>query len=93
MELKTIIFNSELEFREYVIQNSKRISHIIVFEDFLDHTIFFYCFLEGSLIVATKEQSANNFSTYKKIYQQLATELELLINSNADQLDIINLRM
>lgn len=77
MELKTIIFNSELEFRKYVILNSNQASRIIVFEDVLDNTIFFYCFIKEDLIVSAKERSANNFSTYREIYSNLASNLQL----------------
>ena len=91
MGLKTIIFNSELEFRNYVILNSKRISSIIVFEDLLDCTIFFYCFFQEGLIVATKEHSENNFSTYRKIYQQLKAELNLRNEPYLNQQNVIKL--
>lgn len=74
MELKTIIFNSELEFRNYVILNSKDIFHILIFEDVLDCTIFFYCFTKTYWLVATKEPSSKGFSTYEDIYTDLSKE-------------------
>jgi hypothetical protein len=77
--IKTIIFDSEKEFREYVIQNSQNIKSIIVFEDTPDHVIFFYCFLKKGLIIATKEPSTKNFFAYKKSYQKLATKFNLTI--------------
>ena len=77
MELKTIVFNSELEFRKYVILNSNKSSRIIVFEDVLDNVIFFYSFIKDDLIVSTKERLNNNFSTYRKIYSNLTSKLQL----------------
>ena len=44
MNYEMTIFNSEKDFRKYVIQNRNNISQIIVFEDILDHVVFFYCF-------------------------------------------------
>lgn len=91
MELKTIIFNSELEFRKYVILNSKLISQIIVFEDAPDHTIFFYLFVQKGLIIATKEPSSKNFSYYRKIYERLANEFGFNIVPNHYQFGAIRM--
>ena len=77
MELKTIIFNSEPEFREYVILHSKDIERIIVFEDIPDHTIFFYSFTKQGIIIATKEPARKEFSSFQETYTQLANELHL----------------
>ena len=77
--IKTIIFDSEKEFRKYVIQNSQNIKSIIVFEDTPDHVIFFYCFMGKDLIIATKEPASKNFFSYKKLYQKLATKFKLNI--------------
>ena len=72
MSIKTNILNSELEFRDYLIENINYINKIIVFEDILDHVIFFYCFMENNTIIATKELELNNFSYYAKVYKYLA---------------------
>ena len=77
--IKTIIFDSEKEFRNYLTQNQKNIESIFVFEDTPDHVIFFYCFMKKDLIIAAKEPSTKNFFTYKKSYQKLATKFNLTI--------------
>jgi len=86
MELKTIILNSEVELRDYVAKSSHNITQIIVFEDALDNTIFFYCFTKNGLIYACKEPSAKKFRYYKKIYKQLAKKLNLHIFPNSSQI-------
>ena len=77
MGLTTIIFNSESEFRKYIILNAKYVAQIFVFEDELDHVIFFYCITKNHLIVATKEPSSKNFFSYKENYEKLAEKLKL----------------
>ena len=79
VEIKTIIFDSEKEFRNYLTQNQTNIESIFVFEDTPDHIIFFYCFMGKDLIIATKEPSTKNFFAYKKSYQKLATKFNLAI--------------
>ena len=84
MEIKTTIFNSEIEFRKYVILNSDNVSQIIIFEDILDSTIFFYCFTKNSFIVATKEHTKKGIYFDGEIYQRVAKILkfEFAINLN-----------
>ena len=72
MGLKTIILNSEVEFRHYVILHSKEVQRTVIFQDTLDHTIFFYAFLQNMTIVATKEPSYKGLHTYQRLYAQLA---------------------
>ena len=93
MNFKTIIFNSELEFRKYVIQHSKDIQRIVVFEDIPDNTIFFYCFMQKKTITATKESSSKNFFSYLTIYEQLAFKLQLhVISYKHKELEIYKIK-
>lgn len=85
MKFKTIIFNSELEFRRYVFQNVKDIFQIYVFEDVLDHIIFFYCFTQEGSIVATKEPSSNKLSYYIEMYKLLTKEFNICISPDLNQ--------
>lgn len=85
MKSEINIFNSELEFRNHVILNSKRISQIYVFEDILDSIIFFYCFLEDYSVFATKEASSDHFSYYREIYTKLASKYQLKVIENFKQ--------
>lgn len=89
MSLEIITFNSELEFREYVIQHSKGIERLLVFEDTLDQMIFFYCFAKSGSYVATKEHLFENFNAFKHIYTQLANKLELNNTTNYNNNDTI----
>ena len=92
MEFECIIFNSELEFRKYVIQHVKNIQRVLVFEDELDQMIFFYCFTKGHIYVSTKELSIKDFSSFKETYSHLASELHLNIgiyHNDVDTLEFI----
>ncbi len=82
MRLDTIIFNSELEFRNYVIQNLKTIDGLIIFEDPLEDVLFFYGFWQNSVVIATKEHSCSKFEKYKKIYKKIANMYYLNANCN-----------
>ena len=86
MEFKTIIFNSELELRDYVIRHSKGICQIVLFEDILDSTIFFYWFYKERLIIAAKESSQKNFSSFLEKYNRLASEHNFNISSSFNQM-------
>ena len=77
--MDTIIFDSEVKFRKYLIKNSENISNIIIFEDSLDNTIFFYSFTTNNLILASKNSLNNNFEYYLKIYKKIITKLNLNI--------------
>lgn len=86
MEVKTIILNSEQEFRNQVILHPHVISQIIVFEDVLDQTIFFYCFTQNGFIYTCKEPSTKKFHFYKKMYKQLAKKMNLHVFPNSSQI-------
>ena len=89
MELKCIIFDSELEFRKYVIQYSTSIQRIIIFEDSLEQFIFFYCFFEDNVIAAAKELSTKNFSSFKSSYIQLVTKLNCNASIHRNKIDVL----
>ena len=91
MEFESIIFKSELEFRNYVVQNIKDISKIIVFEDILENNLYFYCFINESIIVGTKEQSIKRFDFYKEIYQSLTKEWDFNTIPEQSQFKILKL--
>ena len=80
--MNTIILNTELEFRNYIIKNINNILQIILFEDELDQIIFFYCFFQNDIIIATKEPACKNFSFYKKTYHLLNQELSFIEKEN-----------
>ena len=80
MKYNCIIFDSEKEFRKYLIQKSKSIKRLIIFEDNLDSMIFFYCFMNNKTIVASKEYSYKDFMIFKKDYIMLSNELHLIIS-------------
>ena len=77
MNYEMTIFNSEKDFRKYVIQNRNNISQIIVFEDILDHVVFFYCFNQNKILTTAKETKYKDFSTYYKIYSLLSKKFNL----------------
>lgn len=91
MELKTIILHSEYEFRNFVISSSQDISHIIIFEDTLDCTNFFYCFDKNGSIIATKELIYADFSHIKEIYTQVAKKIHFSISNYYDRKNAIKL--
>lgn len=72
--MKTIILNSELVFRNYIIRRVEFIDKIIIFGDTLDNNIFFYCFMHDGTIIATKELELNRFSYYVNVYNFLVKE-------------------
>lgn len=74
MKLNTHILSSELEFRNYIQKDIENIIKIIIFEDILDRTIFFYCFMNNNTIIATKESSLNNFNFYLKLYKNITNK-------------------
>ena len=80
--MNTIIFDSELKFRQYLIKYSKNINNMIILEDKLDNIIYFYSFTCDDLIIATKESSLKNFEYYTKIYKKLTKKLGLDIEYN-----------
>ena len=76
MKSDVIILNSELEFRKYVIGNSKNIYKVFISEDILDETIFFYCLTSERNIIAAKEFKGN-FISYCELYTEFAELLKL----------------
>lgn len=89
--MDTIIFDSEVKFRKYLIKNSENISNIIIFEDSLDNTIFFYSFTTNNLILASKNSLNNNFEYYLKIYKKIITKLNLNIEYNSKNPKVLKL--
>lgn len=77
--MNTIIFDSELKFRKYLIKNSSNIIYVILLEDKLDNTIFFYSLTKDNYIIASKHSSITDFDYFYKIYQKLMKKLELNI--------------
>lgn len=86
MEKRTIVLNSEFEFRNCVIQNSKNVNQILVFDDKQHEVVFFYCFTTIGLVYTAKELSIVNFEKYKNYYKRLATECGLCIFPGTSQL-------
>lgn len=82
MKPSSIIFDSELDFRNFLIENSKDIKNIIIYEDNLDKYIYFYSFTINNLLLATKEPITNDFYYYSEIYENLIEKLKISINSN-----------
>lgn len=77
--MHTIVFDSEKEFRKYLIKNYKDIINVILLEDKLENIIFFYSFTNNNLIIASKHSSTTDFEFFYKIYQKLIEKLELNI--------------
>ena len=75
--MNTIIFNSEIEFRNYLIDHSDNIINVMLLEDRLDNVIYFYSFTNDSLIIAAKESSIKNYDYYNKKYRKLVKLLNL----------------
>lgn len=89
--MNTIIFDSELEFRNYLIENSESIISIMLFEDKLDNVIYFYSFTKNSLIIATKELSIKNYDYYNKKYLKLIKTLNLNVEYTIDSPKVLKL--
>lgn len=86
METKTIVLNSEFEFRESLTQNSCNITQIMVVKCPLEQMVYFYYYTETGYIYTAKELSLKNFSFYKKMYKRITKELGLQIFPNTYQL-------
>ena len=84
MKKEIIILDSESIFRNYVIVHLEEVHKIVVFEDILDKTIYFYCFMRTGNIIATKVHSFNNYSSFQEIYTTLAKQsnLQYLLSKN-----------
>ena len=85
MKYEITILISEENFREYAISNFKDIYQIIIFEDILDHVIFFYCFKKKKTIIAAKEFFYDNFYFYKNYYKKLAKQINFSVSNYKNQ--------
>lgn len=83
--MNTIIFDSELKFRKYLIKNSSNIIYVILVEDKLDSTIFFYSLTKDNYIIASKELLSDNYDYYSKIYKKLVNKLNLDIEYTSNK--------
>ena len=92
MKYKGIILSSELDFREYLIQNFENISKIFIFEDSLDNIIYFYCFFNNYIFIATKEKLEKTFFYYKNLYNQLAQEYKFKNITKSNQEKVLKLK-
>ncbi|MBR3132483.1 MAG: hypothetical protein IKG42_00115 [Clostridia bacterium] len=90
MKQKTKILSSERDFRNYINSNKSSIKQILVFEDLLYKTIFFYCFCKDNLIVATKEYNNRNFSFYLKKYEKIAKKYNFSMSTLGNVVSIKN---
>jgi hypothetical protein len=90
--MNTIICNSELEFRNYLIEHSDEIINVMVLEDKLDKVIYFYSFTKNSLIIASKEFYPKDFGYYSKKYQKLIKTLGLNIEYIGNNPKILKLK-
>ncbi len=86
MNQKTIVLNSEAEFRKSLMQDSSTVSQIIVVKNVLDETIYFYYYTENGQLHAAKESSVKKFSSYKKMYRRFAKEFGLSVFPGTSQL-------
>ena len=68
MEYESIIFQNENAFRQYLLENINLVKKLYIFEDKLEHKIYFYCFLNNNYVIATKEDIPNDFDYYVNIY-------------------------
>lgn len=89
MECKATVYGSEKTFRNYVTTNSKKISHLYLFKDHVADVIYFYCFFDDYLYIASSVTIHTDFSFYAKIYSKLATKLCLNFTANYHQEDSI----
>lgn len=89
--MNTIIFNSELEFRNYLIEHLEDIINVMVLEDKLDSVIYFYSFTKNDLLLASKELSIKDFDYYSKKYKKLIKILKLNIDYINDDPKILKL--
>lgn len=89
--MNTIIFNSELEFRNYLIEHLEDILNVILLEDKLDSVIYFYSFTKNDLLLASKELSIKDFDYYSKKYKKLIKILKLNIDYICDNPKILKL--
>ncbi|MBR3153070.1 MAG: hypothetical protein IKF52_05695 [Clostridia bacterium] len=81
MKKQNEILKTEKEFRKFINLNKSSIKQILIFEDLLDHTIFFYCFTKDNLIIATKEHHYTNFLFYLKKYTKIAKKLNFSVST------------
>ena len=76
MKLNSIVYKSEIDFRNFVLHNINNIDKLYVFEDVLDKIIFFYCITKNNYYVSSKVESSS-FNIYKRIYEEINNKLGL----------------
>ena len=74
------IVNSESQFRSYVSNNFLNISKIIIFMDYLDNTIYFYCFCNDGSFVATSEYNLKRIYYFERKYFKLSKAINFEID-------------
>lgn len=89
--MNTIVYDSELKFRKYLIKNSDDIINVIILEDKLDNIIYFYSFTNNNFIISSKEYSKEAFEYYSKIYKNLLKKLKLDIEYNSNNPKVLKL--
>ena len=85
INIKTIILNNEVEFRNYINSHKLEIKKLYLFHDKLDNIIYFYCILLNNTIIATKEIFNNNYSYYKNIYIGIISNHNFIMNIDNDK--------
>lgn len=91
MPLQNTIFNSELSFREYLINNSNNIKKIYLFEDKLDNIIYFYCFFLDRSVIAAYKKNLDNFDYYCTLYKNIANYNQLNISISKEQNKVLKI--
>ncbi len=86
MTNRTIVLDSELEFRKFVIQNSSKLTQIIVFDDKKENAIFFYFLTSNGRVYSAKELSLKYFEKYKNYYRKIALDYGLCVFPCTSQL-------
>ena len=90
--MNCIIFDTEIEFFDYIINNKENVVELYVFSDYLDNIIYFYCFYDNKeLLIASKEKDDNSFEYYLLKYRKLAFDLNLFI-LNDDKSKVLRLK-
>ena len=75
MKCESVILKNEQEFREYLFKKFELVKELYIFEDKLEHKIYFYCFLNNNYVIATKEDIPNDFDYYVNIYSLLPLKI------------------
>ena len=88
MEKELVIFDSEMKFRSCVTSHPENVFRIIIFEDILEHVIFFYCVGFENLIYAAKDFDYKHFSSFVQTYIEFAKQFNLYFTSETHHLII-----